>query len=78
MHFTPMTAWCETGLRLHLSPARDPYDFTATQERRALALEVHNLNPEVKTTHVFTKPELRRLALWLLWRSFFGVGKPTA
>jgi hypothetical protein len=72
MHFTPTTAWHETGLRLHLSPARDPYDFSATRDERALALEVHNLNPEVTTTHVFTKSELRRVALWLLWRSIVG------
>jgi len=73
VHFTDTTAWHETGLRLHLSPAQDPTDFSGSLEMRALALEVHNLNPEVKTIHVFTKSELARVALWLLWRSIVGV-----
>lgn len=73
MHFTGSTAWHETGLRLHLSQARDPTDFSDSLETPAIALEVHNLNPSVTTTHVFTRTELARVALWLLWWSIVGV-----
>ena len=76
MHFTDRVAWHQAGLRLHLEPARDPTDYSGSNAQTALSLDIYNLNPSVQMTHVFTYAELRRVALWLLWKSIVGVKQP--
>lgn len=71
MHFGKTCVWHETGLRIGLYRANDPSNY-GPPNLAGIAMEIHNLNPEVTTTHVFSKAELRRVALWMLWRSFVG------
>ena len=72
LHFTRTSIWHETGLRITTSPAVAPTDFRRDAPKVALAIHIENLNPSVSTTHVMTRLELARTAMWLMWRAVRG------
>ena len=58
-HFSKTAIWDKTGLKISIG--------AQSKNRRAIHFE--NLNPQVKFTHVFTRWELVRVAVWFLRRS---------
>jgi len=67
MHVSKTAIWHETGLKIHTGVISSG-DFWPDKRSR-LPVYFECLNPQVEFTHVFTRWELVRFAMWFLKRA---------